>query len=117
MHPAFMATETKKKARRRGKRRLSFEAKINWIVYMMDTNAGELTRLRGVSGWGFRMSQIADMITYAPSTALLNDLLRACDEGSMYMRQVPRSSNGRSDFEYWFYTPDEFPRALKQERF
>lgn len=113
----FAGQEISMKSRRRKKRaRLSFEAKTAFVIEMMTKNADALTMIRRVSGWGFSMSQIADMTSYERSTALMNDLLRMCDEGSLMLEVRPRLSNGISPIEYWFYTPEEHKRALKQGR-
>lgn len=103
-----------KRKRRKGHKRMTFETKAAHIIDMMTKNANELYRLRGVRGWGFNLSQIADMIAYQRSTALLNDLLRMTDEGALMLDVRPNLSSGISSIEYWFYTLTEHRQALKQ---
>lgn len=104
-----------KKARKRRKR-LPFGVKVTHVTHMMSENARQLEAVHGCSGWGFKMSQIAEMTGYERSTAMMNDLLRMCDEGFLRLEVKPLASCGVSNVEYWFYTPDEHKRALKQGR-
>jgi hypothetical protein len=106
----------KKKRSKRKRARLPYAAKAQHVITMMDRNAAELTERRGVSGWGFNLTQIATMTCYERSTALLNDLFKMCDDGLLIMMSKPRCRGGFGEYEYWFYTPDEHKRALKQKR-
>lgn len=112
-----MFGEIPKKARRRkGRRHMKFADKAAHIIHMMDQNAEFLTDLRGVQGWGFTMSQIADMTAYQRSTALMNDLYKMCDTGLLQPHERINPSNGLSPFTVYFYTLDEYKRAVKQKR-
>lgn len=104
-----------KKARKR-RRRLQFGQKVTHVVHMMTENARQLCALTGCEGWGFKMSQIAQMTGYERSTALLNDLLKMCDEGHIMLEVKPLLTSGVSSVEYWFYTHEEHKRALKLGR-
>lgn len=113
----FSGQDVVTKARRRKKqKRLPFAVKIAFVIEMMTKNAEALTLIREMSGWGFTMSQIADMTTYERSTALMADLLKASDAGLLEIDIRPNPSNGLSPVTYYFYTPDEYTRALKQNR-
>ena len=111
-------TSVTKKTRRKGarRRRLSFEQKTALVIEMMTKNADELTLLREVSGWGFNLSQVAEMTRYERSTALMVDLLRMCDDGHIVLSVVPKTGSPLAGFEYWFYTHDEAKRALKRKK-
>lgn len=96
--------EVAKKARKKMKRQ-SFAAKSAHIVHMMEKNTDYWEQIHGHRAFGYRMSQIADMIAYRPSTALMNDLYAMCDAGVLYMETVPLKKGGLSNVEYVFYTP------------
>lgn len=106
----------KARKRRKGRKRMTFEQKIDHIIDMMTKNAEFLTRQHGVTGWGFNLSQIADMTAYERSTALMRDLHKACDKGLLKDSVTINKSHGVSPIQYWFYTPREYNRALKQGR-
>ena len=110
--------ETPKKAKRQGKKRkrLPFGQKAAFILHMMDENARILEEIRGVRGWGFKMSEIADMTRYERSTALLNDLFRMCEEGMLFSDTRPNPSCGVSPVTHYFFTEGQWPHALKQKR-
>lgn len=113
-----MFPDVPKKARRKRKtrKRLTYPLKAQHIINMMTLNAQALTDMRGVQGWGFTMSQIADMTAYERSTALMNDLYRMCDDDYLRMEPRPNPSNGISAVTHYFYTLEEHAYALKQGR-
>jgi len=112
----FGMEKTAPKKRGKKRRRLSMEQKTALIVRMMEANAAELTALRGVDGWGFNLSQVSEMTRYERSTALLNDLLRMCENGDLFFFRRKRNASPLSNFEYWFYTPEQHARALKRSK-
>lgn len=113
----MFGSSVEKRARKRKKsRRLTIDQKAAHIVRMMNENARMLTEIKGVQGWGFTMGQIADMTAYARSTALMNDLYLLVDHGILNMDVRPNIGNSLAPTTYYFFTPDEYSRALKQRR-
>lgn len=107
-----------KRARKKIKRQ-SFAAKSAHILHMMEKNTDYHEQLHGHRAFGYRMSQIADMIAYRPSTALMTDLYAMCDAGLLYMETVPLKKGGLSNVEYVFYTPGSWVkvRRVRKEMF
>lgn len=95
-------TDVVKKARKKIKRQ-SFTRKAEHIVHMMEKNTDYHEALHGHRSFGYRMSQIAAMIAYEPSTALMSDLFKMCEENMLYVETLPLAKGGLSNVEYVFY--------------
>lgn len=105
-------SEVTRKARKKIKR-TSFVKKAEHIVHMMEKNTDYHEALHGHRNFGYRMSQIAAMIAYEPSTALMTDLFRMCDDGMLYVETLPLAKGGLSKVEYVFYVGK---RPAKKEK-
>lgn len=93
------------KKSRAGKKRLSFQDKMLFVLGMIERNLDYHQAISGHRGFGFTMGQIASMTRYAPSSALMNDLFKMVEEGMLKVDTRAAKRTGLSPVEHIFYTP------------
>lgn len=114
MTNVLFVMDAKKSKATKKRKRLTYVEKWQLVLARIEKNVDFHEALHGHRGFGFRMSQIADMIGYVPSTALMVDLHIMADDGHLIAVQKPLRACGLSNYEYVFYTKRSYNHALKQ---
>ncbi|MEP6634069.1 MAG: hypothetical protein ABJA62_07655 [Luteimonas sp.] len=104
------------KRKRRKAKRLPVAEKRLHIINMMEKNTDYHYGTFGHRGVGYRMSQIADMAGYSPSTALMNDLWSMVDERMLFFTSKRLRGNPIAPYEYVFFTPLSWENRSRQRR-